>query len=316
MERGLAPHVTVHERSAAVPNLDAAFDVDLMDGPTLRNIDATVAHAGASARVRANRVRFAGGDVAVDAVVVDGLGETTTGSFDRKGTVLRFAAHAPRLDLERLAKLAALEETLRGTLVLDADVSVDRYRATGQARARLAGGRIGTVEGITASFDGHLLGRKFVGAARAQAADLGTLEIDAKEPSIGGTGALARGLAEGVRRRHLEGADRPRGAPPPRSRREPPHRGRARDGRHRGPPGARLDERLHAARRALRDDLGPLGQRSAARGLDAAFLAARDWHEARAKLGDLRAAVVPSSDAQRGTTLTGARGAVLAPGRT
>jgi len=42
----LSPHVTVHERSTDVPNLDAELDVDVLDGPALRRVDARLTRKG------------------------------------------------------------------------------------------------------------------------------------------------------------------------------------------------------------------------------------------------------------------------------
>jgi translocation and assembly module TamB len=189
----LSPHVALHEQSPDMPTIDATVDVDLKGGPAMRNADVCLRRKGESARVRAARVRVTSDEIAVDGAVIDGLGETAVASFDRTGSTMRLRAKAPQLDVARIARLAGVDEVVRGgTLSIDTDVSLEPGRASGRAHIALDGGIVATIHGVSAHIDGELRDRRFVGTAAARAGDLGSVDIDAKRLGVGGTGPLVR----------------------------------------------------------------------------------------------------------------------------
>jgi translocation and assembly module TamB len=188
----LMPHVTVHEQSTDVPNLDAELDVAVLEG-ALHHVDARLTREGESARVRADTVRFAREAIAVEGIEVEGLGAPARASFDLVGDTLRLRAAAPRLEALRVAKLLGIQDTVRGgTLAIDADVSLEPTRASGRGRVELEGGTVGPFEALSARIDGELTDRRFVGKASAHVGELGFIEIDATKLGVGGTDPLAR----------------------------------------------------------------------------------------------------------------------------
>ncbi len=186
--RGLAPHVTVHEESPDIPDIDGAADVDVLDGPTVRHADIRVARLGETARVQVERARFERGAVAVDGMRIEGLGAPVTASFEIAGRSGRVSAQAARLDLGRLAKLVSLEQTIHGgTLRVELDGSVGESSADGAVRIKLEQGAIRDIDTITGHLDGVVQRRRFVGTAGIHAGDMGWFELDAKQLEIGAT---------------------------------------------------------------------------------------------------------------------------------
>ncbi len=190
--RALSPHVTVHEQSHEVPDLDAEADVDLLAGPTFRRVDVRASRAGNAARARADRIRIDHGDIAVDGVLLEGLGAPATASFERVGSSLRLRAHAPKLDAGLVARLLMEDELVHGgDVTLDVDVSVRPGVAEGRAHVTVAHGAIGTLSDVAGHLDGALKERRFVGTAGARVGDIGTVELDAKQLVAGGESVLA-----------------------------------------------------------------------------------------------------------------------------
>jgi len=185
--RALTPHVTIHERSPDLPDLDAELDLDVLDGPSARHADLHVAHAGESAHVQVGHARFTHGDIAVDDAVVEGLGAPATLSFSRVGTTLHLHAKAPNVEVTRVARLLDLERTIHGgSLDLDADVSIGPRRAGGRVAGRLEHTTVGPLEDVSGRLDGRLEDRRFVGTASVRAGGLGTLDVDARQLAMGG----------------------------------------------------------------------------------------------------------------------------------
>jgi translocation and assembly module TamB len=187
----LTPHVTVHARSLDVPDVDAAVDVDVMSGPTFKNADLTLVRRGVTAHLQAARTRVEHGDVSVEDVSIEGLGDTLRGSFRKEGESLHVSAKASRLDVARVARLLAVDEIVReGDLAVDAAISVSGGAANGQAHVRLANGAVGSLGGISFALDGTMAGRRLDATLGFVAGDVGSGTVEARDLVAAGRSPL------------------------------------------------------------------------------------------------------------------------------
>ncbi len=185
-------HVIVSTRGSDTPDLDASGDVGLGSSVSLSGLRVVLSRAGERALVTVGQVTTAGGDVRVDDVRIEGLGEPTTAMVALGPGTLRVRASTSGIDLGRTGRLAHLEKNLKaGTLAFDADMNLRRDGAQGRAMVDLSRAVAGGVGDGSAHVDVTLEGRKVVGKVHGQAAGIGTVDLDAKNVELGGGGPLS-----------------------------------------------------------------------------------------------------------------------------
>lgn len=200
----MSPHVTLRERSVdaarlptsgehlTLPDLDAAADIDILDGPTVRHATVHVARRADAADIAIESARFTHGDIGIAGLTVTGLGSPMTASAQLAGGTTHVHVHAPKLELDRVARLAGFEDVVRGGVaLLDADVSIRGGTASGRATVKMEHGSISALGDISAHFDGEIKNRRFAGVAGLRVATIGSLELDAKQLVVGGVGPFA-----------------------------------------------------------------------------------------------------------------------------
>jgi translocation and assembly module TamB len=186
------PHIDVSTRGPDTPDVDATLDLGLADGISIGDLHVALAHGGERALISARQVRVGHGEVHVDDATISGIGGDLTASAAMTPTTLRVRAATQSFDLARAARIARLDKTIQaGTLALDVDVDLSRTSATGRAAITLDGAKIDNFAGISAKIDAALDGRKVKAKLHGEAAGVATLDLDAPEVHIGGSGALS-----------------------------------------------------------------------------------------------------------------------------
>jgi translocation and assembly module TamB len=193
--KGTTERSSVHAvlRGPGLPDVDAAADLQVAGGLTASNAGVRLSRSGQRATVGAQRVVVAGGEVRVTGLRVDGVGEPLTGALEARGGAIRLRAATRGIDLGGVARLAGAERSVKaGRLALDADVAVTRSRAEGRLTADLSHGALDGASEVSAQVALLLQGRAVEGRAHLQAADVGTVDVDAPRLELDGRGPLDR----------------------------------------------------------------------------------------------------------------------------
>lgn len=187
-----APYVTVSTRGPDIPNVDASVTVGLASGVSLDALRVVLTRAGERSLVTARKVTLGGGDLRVDEGRIEGLGEPLTASVAMTPGTLRVRASTKGIDLARLARLANLQKNLKGGAVaFDTDLQLRPEGAKGNVTLDLTRVGVGSVNGLSAHLEMTLDNRSLVGKAHADAAGVGSIDIDAPKVELAGGGALS-----------------------------------------------------------------------------------------------------------------------------
>jgi translocation and assembly module TamB len=186
------PHVTVSTRGPDTPDIDAGGDVALGPGVSLSEVRVGLARAGEQARVSVARVTASGGDIDVKDARVEGVGEPATATVTLSRGALRMRVATEGIDLARVGRLAHLEKTLKSGIVgFDADVNLQRDGGQGHAMLDVRRAAAAGVQDINGHLDVTFDRRKLVGKVHAEAAAIGTMDLDAEKVELGGGGPLS-----------------------------------------------------------------------------------------------------------------------------
>jgi translocation and assembly module TamB len=188
-----APHVTASVRGQDVPDVDASADLSLRSGVSVRTPRIAVARSGERAIVTAQDVRIDGSDMRVQGARIEGIGQPVTATWSTSSQRVRVEAATEGIDLARVGRLVHVEKTLRnGIMAFDADVTARTDAATGRASFTLSRAAIASVNDAAAHLELELEGRRLTGKAHAQAARVGSVDIDARNVAFAGAGPLIR----------------------------------------------------------------------------------------------------------------------------
>jgi translocation and assembly module TamB len=184
-------HVVATLRGPDLPDVDASVNVSNKGGFSLDKVRLSAVRGGERARVTVEHVKIAGDAIGVDDAVIDGLGSPVEATVSMNRGALRVHATTAGIDLERVGRVAHIEKTLRhGTLSFDADFDARRVAATGRAMVDLTDGALGSVSKIGVHLDAALAGRSVNGKVHAEAAGIGSMDVDAPKLDVAGEGPL------------------------------------------------------------------------------------------------------------------------------
>jgi hypothetical protein len=189
-----APHVTASVRGQDVPDVDASADLALRSGVSVRAPRIALSRSGERALVTAHDVSIDGSDIRVQGARIEGIGHPVAATFSMSPQRVRVQATATEgIDLARVGRLVHVEKTLRsGTLAFDADVTARTDGARGRASFTLSRAAIASVNDAAVHLELELEGRRVTGKAHAQAARVGSVDIDARNVAFAGAGPLTR----------------------------------------------------------------------------------------------------------------------------
>jgi translocation and assembly module TamB len=182
----LAPHVSIFGAGPDIPTTDVNADLDLEQGVSLRALRVALAGSGEKATVSADSIRVGEGSLRIERARIEGLGAPATINFEQLGETIHVRAMSEGLDLGRMGRLANIQGTLSGgTLSLDTDSHLAPGRANGKATIDLANASFGDVRGVSGHIEVGVDGRQIKGQVKAQAGEIGSIDIDAPRLDLG-----------------------------------------------------------------------------------------------------------------------------------
>jgi translocation and assembly module TamB len=180
------PHVSLFVVGTDIPTTDAKVDLDLGQAVSLRALRVVLARSGEKATVSADSIQVGQGSLRVERARIEGLGAPATINFEQIGDTLHVRAKSEGLDLGRMGRLANVEGALSaGTLSLDTDSHLAPGRASGKATVDLTDASFGDVRGVSAHVELAVDGREIKGRIKAQAGEIGSIDIDAPKLDLG-----------------------------------------------------------------------------------------------------------------------------------
>ncbi|MET0592658.1 MAG: translocation/assembly module TamB domain-containing protein [Polyangiaceae bacterium] len=181
------------------PHVDVSTWVSLDEEPALRNAQVTVARDDVRADLRVVTARFAGPDVRVEGVTLEGLGDTLRADLTKTSRSLEIRAATDGLDLAKIGTLLHQPDFKGGRVALDVDMNVRSASAKGHARAELTDGTIGRVKNGKASIEAKFAGREIDAQVHAKLGDVGDLDVDDFHVAIDGNAPLGAAALEKAR---------------------------------------------------------------------------------------------------------------------
>jgi translocation and assembly module TamB len=184
-----APHVTVLARGPDIPDVDAAVDVALGHGLSLRGLRVVLAQAGERAFVTVRDATMQGPDVTVNDARIEGLGAPVTATVTIARGAKRVVARTGGVDLARLARLAGMKRLQGGTVALDTDLTWLGTAGRGHLLLNAFHVNAGSAMDATAHVELSLDGRSAVAKMHADVPGVASLDVDAPELTFGPAGA-------------------------------------------------------------------------------------------------------------------------------
>jgi translocation and assembly module TamB len=173
-----AQHVTASVDGPAIPALAMRADVRFGSGVAIQRLNVDLEREGEHASVAVDSAVVDGGATRVEGARIDGLGWPAFVSFAWRDRTLRLRASSEGIDLGRLGRLLHLEDEISaGTLALHADTVIAPWYAAGKTQVDLSDASLANVHGLTAHVDIAGDGRLFHGEVRADAPDIGSIDL-------------------------------------------------------------------------------------------------------------------------------------------
>ncbi len=182
----MAPHVTASVRASDLPDVDAAVDLVVRGGPSVRGVHVALAGEGEHALVTAKGVSVGGGTVRVDGLRVEGLGSPLEATLALSSAGARIQAATQGLSLERVGHLMHLEKWVRGgMLAFDTDVTGKGLAWKGHGKIDLSEASVDAVKGVSVHADLEVDGHEIRGKVHADALGIGSVDIDVPKLDVG-----------------------------------------------------------------------------------------------------------------------------------
>jgi translocation and assembly module TamB len=180
-----APRVIASARGLDIPDVDAAADVALGHGLSLRGLRVLLARAGERALVTARDATMQGPDVRLDDARIEGLGAPVTATVALTRGAKRVVARTLGLDLARLARLTGIERLQGGTVALDTDLTWLGTAGRGRLLLNASHVSAGPVKDATAHVELSLDDRSAAVKVHADVPGVAWLDVDAPKLSFG-----------------------------------------------------------------------------------------------------------------------------------
>jgi len=184
--------VKVQAEGPDIPRVDLSAAVQVGRGVAIHQARLALGRAADHVVLSVPTATVEDGAIRVDGARIEGAGGPVGASFEADAGHLRVRATSEGLDLGVLARVGGLQSTVAsGVLAFDIDADVRRDRATGRAAVRLDRGAFGATRGVSGAVEVALDGRQVRGRLRAEAADVGSIDVDAPKLVLAGEGPLS-----------------------------------------------------------------------------------------------------------------------------
>lgn len=181
---GAAVKVTLHGLGS---DLFARADVGVVGALSVRDLLVKMDRNGESATAQASALHVSSGELGIDDLKVEGIGEPLEATLRSTPGQLTAHARSRGLDLARLARMTGISG-LDGRLALDVDATLRRSGARGHVVLDLSQGAVAGWQGATAHVDATLEERRVSGQVTAAVGDVASVDVRAKSLEVGGAG--------------------------------------------------------------------------------------------------------------------------------
>jgi len=176
----------------AFRDVSARARIDASRGVAIRDARVSLEQNGVTMDTRADRISMAGGALAVDGVVIAGLGKEARASLVKTVRGLKVRAQTDGLDLERIGRLLEMEDRVSGgTLAFAIDARLEGKTAKGHVEVELEDAKLADIQGGNVRMSATLDDRDLALSLNADLADAGHVNVKSASVRLGeGKGAL------------------------------------------------------------------------------------------------------------------------------
>jgi translocation and assembly module TamB len=173
------------------PSFEGRANIDTRHGVAVRVASLWASRGKAQVAIRVREARIGAGEIVVDDVVLDGLGQVAHASVRGSRGRLVVRASAAELDLEHLGYVLRMEDTIQGgRLAFDVDLDARRDGARGHVKLKADHVVVASIKDLTADVDAKMDGRTIAGAMRVAMKDVGSFDVHSDAVHIGGQGPM------------------------------------------------------------------------------------------------------------------------------
>jgi translocation and assembly module TamB len=187
-----AQHVHLTLRGGDVPAVDADAEVHVAETTVLRDVNARLTRNAEWLGIQAAALQIAPDSIRADEISIFGLGGIARARLRLAPHALEVHGEGHDLDLARAARITGTERFCKsGHLSFALDAKTKDARADGQLTLDLRDASFANLSHATAHAEAKLEDRHLSGRAHAQLGDLGTLDVDAANLTMGEGGAAS-----------------------------------------------------------------------------------------------------------------------------
>ena len=205
------------------PDFDGEGELSIGNVTKIDQIRVHIVRASENVNVHVGQILLSHGEISVDPIEIDGLGDPIEASFHSSLGAAHVQVKGEGVRSRALRSRVEGAEGLSGCIAsIDVDVTVRRDGGDGRVGLELGRCSLGPVEGVSLGMNAVLRGARIAGRAHAEIDDVGNIVLTSPAITIGGTGSFLESWKQAFGRVKFEGkidlqklrARLPRGALP------------------------------------------------------------------------------------------------------
>jgi translocation and assembly module TamB len=182
--------VTLGLEPRDAPRIGARATLEMGTVITVRDASIALSRDDQRAVIGVRSLRVGGGELRVDGMSVEGLGDPLRAAARRTESGWNVKASTSEIDLSRVAKLLRSTDIRDGHASFDVDVDVRRSAARGHVRAALVQGQFARARNANGNLDVTLQGRSIDAVLHANVGDVGKIDVGECHVEVDGDGPL------------------------------------------------------------------------------------------------------------------------------
>jgi translocation and assembly module TamB len=183
-------NVSLDADGDGTPDFGATGTLKVGKVTKIEEIQVHLAHRRQALSVRVGQIVISKGELSVAPIDVVGLGGPIEGSFHSTYNEAHLVVRGEGIDLARFERVARVGVGIGCTAAVDVDATMRSQGADGHLSVEVAGCTVQKLEGAGGGIALTFNGRKIVGRAHAELADVGSFEVASTGIEIGGKGTL------------------------------------------------------------------------------------------------------------------------------
>ncbi|MGO9713622.1 MAG: hypothetical protein ACLQBL_32505, partial [Polyangiaceae bacterium] len=203
---GAHVQVSLDADGDGTPDFDGEGELSIGNVTKIDQIRVHIVRASENVNVHVGQILLSHGEISVDPIEIDGLGDPIEASFHSSLGAAHVQVKGEGVDLARFGRVSRVQEGLSGCLAsMDVDVTVRRDGGDGRVGLELGRCSLGPVEGVSLGMNAVLKGRQIAGRAHAEIDDVGNIVLTSPAITIGGTGSFLESWKQAFGRVKFEG---------------------------------------------------------------------------------------------------------------